>query len=133
MVRLFSHFFDEDNFIRLAEKDSFLSDLFRSAMQNDDFRALFVKTFREITVQNFDANRVKAEIDTLESVYRDAAIDTHRRFWSDWQSVSSANYNYQDEIDVVRDFYSKRGDLILSYLDAHFGAKTGDSLNSGKT
>ena len=113
---------DEDNFANLEKKDSFLSDLFKSAMQNDDFRKQFVRTFREIAAQNFAEERVRSAIDLLESVYHDAAIDTQVRFWNGSQLASSARSFYQSEVDVVRDFYRERGEYILSYLDAHYGA-----------
>ena len=111
---------DEDNFALLEEKDSFLSDLLHAAMQNNDFRSMFVQTFREIAAKNFDANRVQSEIDTMESVYQEAAIDTHRRFWNDWSSDSEAKYIYQCETEIIRDFYNERAGQILAYLDAHY-------------
>ncbi len=111
---------DTDNFASLEEKDCFLTDLFQAAMKNDDFRAQFISTFREIAEKNFDAEHVLSVIDKLESVYRDAAIDTHRRFWNDWQSESAATVYYQYETEEIRDFYRERSGKILAYLDEHY-------------
>jgi hypothetical protein len=110
---------NEDSFAKLRDGDSFLADLFNGALENEGFRTAFHDTFMEIASQNFNHERVSAEIDRLSGLYHDMVIDTYNRFWSEWLGGREAESNFEDSVDSLRSFYEKRYQYITAHLEKY--------------
>ena len=106
----------EDSFEKLMESDCFIADLFNGALENDGFRKQFADTFMEIADGYFGTGRVDSEIEKLSEEYHDMTIDTYDRFWGGWMGGYAAEGNYEESVNSLRQFYSKRYDYITKYL-----------------
>ncbi|MBR6996704.1 MAG: CotH kinase family protein [Ruminococcus sp.] len=111
----------EDSFERLMKSDCFLADLFNGALENEGFRRQFGETFTDIADNNFNTEKVTAEIDRLAEEYRGMTVATYDRFWSGWTGGSAAEMNYDTAVDSLRSFYKQRYEFITKDLDAILG------------
>jgi hypothetical protein len=111
----------ENSFERFMDSDCFLSDLFNGALENEGFRSRFRETFMDIADNNFNTEKVTAEIDRLAEEYRGMVIATYDRFWSGWTGGSAAEMNYDHAVDSLRSFYEQRYGSITKDLDAVTG------------
>ncbi|MBO4878386.1 MAG: CotH kinase family protein [Ruminococcus sp.] len=106
-----------DSFERLLNKECFLSDLLKAALHNETFRGEFSKTFMEIADNDFSAERANAETDRLSEEYKDMTKDTYNRFWSGWFRDGADEENYNEAVEMLRNFYNKRYEYIVKYLE----------------
>lgn len=86
--------------------------LFSALIQNEEFKQRFIDTFVEMANVDFDAEYVKGVIDEYCEQYKQGAVLSRRRF-------SNSGYTeemYQEQVDVVKDFYSQRKEYILEDL-----------------
>ncbi|HOH86272.1 CotH kinase family protein [Ruminococcus sp.] len=111
----------ENSFERFMDSDCFLADLFNGALENEGFRRQFRETFMDIADNNFNTERVTAEIDRLAEEYRSMVIATYDRFWSGWTGGTAAEMNYDYAVDSLRSFYEQRYEFITKDLDAVTG------------
>jgi hypothetical protein len=73
---------------------------------------------------------VDKEIDAMEALYSDAAIDTLGRFWNTVFGGKSGEYAYQDAVREVRDFYQKRREPVMQLLAEYAGTDTDSASDS---
>lgn len=111
----------ENSFERFMDSDCFLADLFNGALENAGFRSQFRETFMDIADNNFNTEKVTAEIDRLAEEYRSMVIATYDRFWSGWTGGTEAEMNYDYAVDSLRSFYEQRYGSITKDLDAVTG------------
>ena len=119
-----------DSFARVFSKDCFLGDLLHGALENADFRQQFADTFTEIADNNFNTERVDKEIDAMEALFHDAAIDTLGRFWNTVFGGKSGEYAYQESVKAVREFYQKRREPVMQLLAEYAGTDTDSASDS---
>lgn len=111
----------DNTFSQLMKSDSFLGDLFNSAMKNDTFRQQFCQTFMDMANENFDSDKISRLIDQLSSAYHDTTIDTFNRFWANWPGGFWAERQYSQEVSAVKNFYNSRFSSITNSLKGFFG------------
>lgn len=131
-----------NSFTQLTQQDSFLSQLLKAAIKNEDFRRQFCTTFMDMANENFSDQRVTQLIDELSAQYHDVSVDTHDRFWHSsnnnsgfgggfpggWGGGNSAEQNYTSEVSSVRSFYQSRFRSITEHLSS-FGSLKGNLAN----
>lgn len=86
-----------------------------SLMGNADFRRQFVITFMDLANENFDSDRISAQLDELEARYSAPAYQSYLR----WNTLS-ADVPFEQQIEELRSFFAGRYDAIVSYLAQHF-------------
>ena len=84
--------------------------LFAAAIKNPEFRELFLSALKEIGAENFSVERVRETIQAYDEVWRPAMDDYYRRFLDE-------TWKYDNTIDVTLEFFEKRYDYILSFID----------------
>ncbi len=104
---------DDDSLKKLKESSCFLGDLLNALLNNKQFQERFEQTRHEITYVCFDTDRVNAQIDEFAAVYHDAAVATLTRFRSGCFSVDSAEQQFSDEVESVRQFFNERQKFFL--------------------
>ena len=107
----------DNNIETFISSECFITDLFNAAMENETFRTQFRGTFTDIAENNFDSEKVNAEIDKLSKEYREMTVATYDRFWHGWYGGSAAESNYLDAVYDLKSFFDKRHDYITKYLD----------------
>ena len=101
--------------------------LFTSLMKNPEFKEEFKRSVTEIVRKNFDYAAASARLKELAAEYREADVQSQRRFRGDFIDEGyfpGAGYKkpYTDEdfskdIDVIDDFLKHRGENILKYME----------------
>jgi len=86
--------------------------LFSSLIQNEEFKKRFIDTFVEMTNSDFDKDYVNEVIDEYCDQYIQGAVLSRKRFIN----PDYTEEMYQNEVNVVKDFYSRRKEYILDYL-----------------
>ncbi|MGN0631807.1 MAG: carbohydrate binding domain-containing protein, partial [Ruminococcus sp.] len=76
----------------------------------------FYDTYIEIMENNFSPDNVNAKIDEYVAAYEDATRATNTRFGVEW-----ANYNYNKEVQNLRNFFNERPAFAKRYLDVLYG------------
>lgn len=104
---------DDDSLKKLKESSCFLGNLLNALLNNKQFQERFEQTRHEITYVCFDTDRVNAQIDEFAAVYHDAAVATLTRFRSGCFSVDSAEQQFSDEVESVRQFFNERQKFFL--------------------
>lgn len=100
--------------------------LFYNLLNNEQFSREFYDTYIEIMKNNFSPAAVNEKIDEYVAAYEEAFRATNTRFDSEW-----ANYNYEKEVQNLRNFFNERYIYAKRYLDALYGkidVKDGVSL-----
>jgi len=105
-----------NTFSQVLKANCFLSDLYKGAMENEQFRKQFSLTFMDMANENFDSQRTSQLISELSKAYHDTTIDTFNRFWPDWPGGNKAESNLSGEVDSVRNFYNSRFSSITSAM-----------------
>lgn len=89
----------------------------KSLMQNEAFKLQFYETFLEISDTTFAYERVHEELMKWKEAYAVQAVKSHQRFLSD--DITEEDYNgYINRID---DFFKRRPDYIIGYLEEELG------------
>lgn len=104
---------DEDSLKKLEESNCFLGNLLNALLNNHQFKEEFEKTRHEIAYVCFDTDRVNAQIDEFAAVYHDAAVSTLTRFRSGYFSVDSAEQQFSEEVESVKQFFNERKNFFL--------------------
>lgn len=105
-----------NTFSQVTGSDCFLSDLYRSAMENESFRKQFCITFMDMANENFDSARISQLIGEIADAYHDSTIDTYNRFWPYWPGGYLAEKSLSSEVGTVKTFYNNRFSSITSLL-----------------
>ncbi len=108
-----------DSFAYLLKSKGFAGVLFNAALKNENFKIEFTSTFTDVAENDFSDERVLAEIERLENEYHDFATETIYRFWGSADDMDSVQFNYDDNIAVLKDFYLNRRELITGYLSEY--------------
>lgn len=88
--------------------------MFYNLLNNEDFRQKFYDNYIDIMGTVFENERVDSKITEYVSAYKQAILDTRERFRRDW----IINFlNYDNEVNILRDFFHKRPDYAKKYLD----------------
>ena len=88
--------------------------MFYNLLNNEDFRQKFYDNYIDIMGTVFENGRVDSKITEYVSAYKQAILDTRERFRRDW----IINFlNYDNEVNILRDFFRKRPDYAKKYLD----------------
>lgn len=86
--------------------------LFSALFANEEFRKQFSDTFVEMAEKNFDPSRVNKLIDKLCEEYADGTVLSNKRYVMRYYNEDL----YEEEVNIIRDFYNRRQDYILKYL-----------------
>ncbi len=107
-----------DSFLYGHMKKSPMQDvLFTSLMQNESFKYQFVSTFVEMANTNFNPDNVNGIIDSLCKQYMEASVLSHARY----NHEEFSEEIYLERVDVVRDFFERRGPYIMEHLENNLG------------
>ena len=88
--------------------------MFYNLLNNENFRQKFYDNYIDIMGTVFENGRVDSKITEYVSAYKQAILDTRERFRRDW----IINFlNYDNEVNILRDFFRKRPDYAKKYLD----------------
>lgn len=88
-------------------------ELFSALFKNEEFKSIFAETFVEMAQKNFAPDRVNRMIDAIYQEYAEGSVLSHRRFINEEYTKEK----YLEEVEVVRDFYNRRPEFILKYLN----------------
>ena len=80
---------------------------------NKEFRKQFSDTFVEMAEKNFDSDRVNRVIDELCIEYADGTVLSNKRYVMRYYNEDL----YEEEVNIIRDFYNRRQEYILKYLE----------------
>jgi hypothetical protein len=90
--------------------------LFKSLLNNNDFKTRFVESFYDIANSNYDKDCVNKMIDEVLKINTDAVINSiiedHRRFYS----ADYSKEDYMKNIQDIRLFFETRNEYILPKL-----------------
>lgn len=101
-----------NTFSQLLGTKSFLTDLLKGALKNNDFRKQFSLTFMDIANYNFSSDRVNSLISKYSEQYKQIAADTLAAFYGDKNGSST----FSGAVSTVKSFYSDRYKNITSSL-----------------
>ncbi len=90
--------------------------LFRSLLENPDFRANFVTRFADHINTSFEPQRVTNEIDQMQSVIAPEIEEHIRR----WRGSEAALEEWQDSVEVMRGFAAYRPENVQQHLSDYF-------------
>lgn len=90
--------------------------MFYNLLNNDEFSREFYDTYIDIMKNNFSPDTVNAKIDEYVTAYKEATQATNTRFDAEW-----ANYNYDKEVQNLRNFFNERYVYAKRYLDVLYG------------
>ncbi len=102
--------------IEVAKSEGWSGFLFRSLLENEEFRSEFVKRFLDQIDTTFSPERVTSILDGMKAEL-DPEIKEHL---SRWSSDPNAVDNWEREIDVMREFALKRPDAMRDLIKQHF-------------
>lgn len=91
--------------------------IIKSLMQNELFRQQFYDTFLEIADTTFAYKRVHEELMVWKETYSAQAVKSHQRFLSD----DITEDDYDRYIERIDDFFKRRPDYIIGYLEEELG------------
>ncbi len=84
--------------------------LFAAAMQNAEFRELFLNALKEIGTENYSYERVQETAQAYDEVWRPMMDVYYRRF-------DDGSWKYDFTMGLMLEFFQKRYDYILSFID----------------
>ena len=82
--------------------------LFKSIMQNEEFRNDFYKTLKEIGNNNFNSEKLNIILDNYETTWSSYFLDYYRRFGDN-------SFQRENSLVATRYFFNKRYDIITNY------------------
>ncbi len=89
-----------------------ISNVFYNLMNNDDFRSFFRENYIDMINNEFAPERVDGIITKMSELTRKAAEKTNLCF-----SNAQANEEYDEQLEMLREFFEKRPDYAKKYLD----------------
>lgn len=95
------------------EEDCLLGLVLSKLIENQEFRALFRKTFIRIGSQNFSPTRVNDYLDNMSTKLASPMVKNYQRFVNN-------DYDEQyflDKVNVIKTFFAERYDYAISFLD----------------
>ena len=90
--------------------------LIRNLLQNENYRAFFIKRFTQLLSTSFSFSNTKPVLDSMVALYRnDMAIHTDQwgRSMSDWENACG----------IVEDYLRRRPDTVYNHIRDFFGLK----------
>ncbi|MBQ9609650.1 MAG: InlB B-repeat-containing protein [Lachnospiraceae bacterium] len=102
-----------DSFSRLLSQSNFLSDIFRKLIVNNKFQCDFCNIFMDVANHNFNNEKVQTIINENAVEYETYILDFFKRFYC--KKIFTPEF-FQDQVNIVRDFYDTRFDYITSYM-----------------
>ena len=102
--------------IEVAKLEGWSGFLFRSLLENAEFRSVFAKRFLDQIDSTYGPNRVIAILDQMQAVLQPEMEEHFLR----WSSDPDALANWEKEVDVMREFALKRPDAMRDLLKKHF-------------
>ena len=90
--------------------------LFRSLLENPDFRTGFVTRFADQINTSFEPQRVVNEIDQMQSVIAPEMEEHIRR----WRGSEATLEEWQDSVEVIRGFAALRPENVQQHLIDYF-------------
>ncbi len=84
--------------------------LFASAMQNEQFRDMFVQAITEIGSVNFNPDTVNARMEEFAAVWQPLMNDYYKRF------DGGSEWDWYQNYSGIQQFFSRRYDLIMQYV-----------------
>ena len=117
---------DRDSFTlpRLIKKEGLSTDpLFPYLMKNADFRRQFVNTFMDLTNYTFKEDKIREELVTFYTKYKDACARSVERYPEEvWALRNPLQTSfYQDLCTEVINFFSQRPGYVVPYMQSYFG------------
>ena len=97
-----------DCFSRIRENNSQLARVFNSLLNNDTFRLKFARTLMDLTNTDFRTDNTNKVISSYRDKFRQQVADTYARFHSGSLSGSNGERRFNENMDTVTEFYSKR-------------------------
>jgi len=102
--------------IEVAKSEGWSGFLFRSLLENEQFRSEFVKQFLDRINSTYAPERVIPILNKLKAEL-DMEIEEHL---SRWNSDPNALVNWEKEVDLMREFALKRPDAMQTLIEKHF-------------
>ena len=87
--------------------------MIKSLLENPDFKAQFIKSFKEIASTNFNYDLVHESLQQWQELYQTQVVKSHQRFIS----ADFGAEEYEEYIYHIDDFFKRRYEFILSYLE----------------
>lgn len=92
--------------------------LFSALIRNEEFKKAFVVSFMDMANYHFDyETNVKSVIEDFYEKYAIGVVASHRRF----RDANYSEKDYLQEVDLVKEFYSKRYQYITAYMKNDLG------------
>ncbi len=91
--------------------------LLAALLENEGFKKQFVKTFIEMADTDFAFSKVNELIDEYTDSYMEAAVISRHRFGK----PEYTEEDYLAEVEVYRDYFMRRRDYILGYMEKALG------------
>ncbi len=82
--------------------------LFKSAMNNSEFRQAFYDRLKEIGMTNFNSEKVTKCFDDYENLWKDNLTDYYKRFGDN-------SFQRENSMIATKYFFNKRFDIITNY------------------
>lgn len=105
--------------------------LFTSLIRNKEFKERFVKSFKEMTDNNFEYNAVHEKLSKLATQCKEANVKSQERFRGNFVISSYepnedftppyTEENYDTDIAVIDEFFKERSGYILDYMKKDLG------------
>jgi len=102
-----------------AQMEGWSGDLFRSLLENEDFRTQFIKLFSENLNSIFLPERVTAIIVQASEEFKPEM----ERFFNRWSTDPESIQKWENEIEILLEFANKRPEIMRQLLIEHFDRK----------
>ncbi len=102
--------------IEVAKQPGWGGFLFRSLLENEEFRSKFVRHFEEQINTTYAPERVTAILDQWEATLRPEIQENLLR----WGTESDTLENWEKEVEVIRMFALKRPEAMRKLITKHF-------------
>jgi len=101
--------------------------IYKTLMKNDTLQQACFIAFQDIANYYFDSQKINKLIDEITKKYSDFMVSNFRRF----QTEDYTKNDYMAKINVIRDFYKNRFNVIMPYMKNYLNLK-GDLIQIHK-
>ncbi|MDE6706782.1 MAG: CotH kinase family protein [Oscillospiraceae bacterium] len=104
-----------DHLSNMNREGTSFATMFYNFLNNDDFKQKFYDNYIEIIETVFNPEQVDKKITDYVFSYRQATLATRERFSRDGNDY--VNFNYDEEVEIFREFFQERPEYAKKYLD----------------
>lgn len=108
-----THFkYDRLKHMYVEDKGFDIPGVVRNLCKNEEFCGQFYDNYLHVMETCFEPDDVMEKIDEYVETYGEAIEETNKRFDLEW-----ANFNYEGEVNELKDFFRNRPEYAKKYLD----------------